>query len=92
LADGGVAVANIFSYDKARGAMLARLRRAFGNRTCWFDGAAGNNHIFFAPKGGGRRAQRLCALVGDGRGLGARWLNWLFTRLLVAWLAHRVTR
>ncbi|GAB3471893.1 hypothetical protein GCM10027321_44310 [Massilia terrae] len=91
LADGGVAVANIFSYDKARGAMLARLRHAFGNRVCWLNGVAGNNHIFFALKGGTRRADRLCARFGDGRGLGARWLNWLFARLLVAWLAHRVT-
>lgn len=91
LAAGGVAVANIFSYDKARSAMLARLRHAFDGRVCWLDGAAGNNHIFFALKGGGARAERLCRLFGDGRGLGARWLNWLFARLLVAWLARRVT-
>jgi spermidine synthase len=91
LADGGVAVANIFSYDKARSAMLARLRHAFDQRVCWLDGSAGNNHIFFALKGANPRGDRLCAMFGDGRGLGARWLNWLFTRLLVAWLAHRVT-
>jgi spermidine synthase len=90
MADGGVAVANIFSYDPARNAMLARLRRAFDSQLCWFDGVAGNNQIFFAVKGGAPRARRLCALVGHGRGLGARWLNWLFARLLVAWLARRV--
>jgi spermidine synthase len=90
LREGGVAVANIFSYDPARAAMLARLRRAFDGTVCWFDGVAGNNHIFFAAKAGPRaRAARLCRLVGPGRGLGARWLNWLCMRLLVAWLARR---
>jgi spermidine synthase len=90
LADGGVAVANIFSYDPGHGAMLARLRRAFDGQVCWFDGVAGNNHIFFAVKGRATRAARLCALVGHGRGLGARWLNWLFARVLVAWLGRPV--
>ncbi|GAB3399962.1 hypothetical protein GCM10027318_06230 [Massilia agilis] len=93
LRPGGVAVANIFSYDPARGAMLARLRQAFGGKVCWFDGVAGNNHIFFALKGGdgaaSARAARRFAWVGQGRGLGARWLNWLLARLLVVWLAHR---
>jgi spermidine synthase len=66
------------------------LRRAFDGTVCWFDGVAGNNHIFFAAKAGPRaRAARLCRLVGPGRGLGARWLNWLCMRLLVAWLARR---
>jgi spermidine synthase len=90
LADGGVAVANIFSYDPAHNAMVTRLARAFHGQLCWFDGVAGNNHIFFAVKGGASRAARLCAFIGRGRGLGARWLNWLFSRLLVSWLAHRV--
>jgi spermidine synthase len=93
LRPGGVVVANIFSYDPARAAMLERLRRTFGGQVCWFDGMAGNNHIFFALKpghsGAARRAARLCALAGPGRGLGARWLNWLLARLLVAWLARR---
>jgi spermidine synthase len=92
LRPGGVAVANIFSYDPARDAMLARLRQAFGGRVCWFDGMAGNNHIFFALRPGhgpaARRAARWCALAGAGRGLGARWLNWLLARLLVAWLGR----
>jgi spermidine synthase len=90
LADGGVAAANIFSYDPAHRAMVARLGRAFDGQLCWFDGVAGNNHILFAVKGRSGRAARLCARIGHGRGLGARWLNWLFTRLLVAWLARRV--
>lgn len=90
LADGGVMAANIFSYDPAHDLMRARLRLAFDDQVCWFDGVAGNNHIFFAAKGAGTRAARRCAMVGPGRGLGARWLNWLFVRLLVAWLAHRV--
>jgi spermidine synthase len=90
LRGGGVMVANIFNYDPARETMLERLRQAFGGRLCWFDGVAGNNHIFFALKdSGSRRATRLFLLVGQGRGLGARWLNWLFARVLVAWLARR---
>jgi spermidine synthase len=90
LRDGGVLVANIFSYDPARSALLERLRHAFDARLCWFDGVAGNNHIFFALKApAGARAAGLCRLAGDGRGLGARWLNWLLARLLVAWLARR---
>jgi spermidine synthase len=90
LADGGVVVANIFSYDPAYKGMVARLGRAFDSQVCWFNGVAGNNHILFAVKGQAGRAARLCARVGRGRGLGARWLNWLFARLLVAWLARRV--
>jgi spermidine synthase len=93
LRPGGVVAANIFSYDPARAAMLERLRRTFCGQVCWFDGMAGNNYIFFALKPGhgtaSRRAARLCALASTGRGLGARWLNWLLARLLVAWLARR---
>jgi spermidine synthase len=93
LRPGGVLAANIFSYDPARPAMLARLRRVFAGRLCWFDGMAGNNQIVFALKPGpgpaAQRAARRCARAGAGRGLGARWINWLLARLLVAWLARR---
>ena len=90
LAHGGVMAANIFSYDPAHDLMRARLRLAFDEQLCWFDGVAGNNHIFFAVKGADTLAARRCALVGHGRGLGTRWLNWLFARLFVTWLARDV--
>jgi spermidine synthase len=97
LADGGLLAANVFSYDPAHGAILARIGQAFDGRVCWFDGVAGNNHIFFALKAppgalagpGYARRARLFRLVGRGRGLGARWINWLFAHLLVALLARR---
>jgi spermidine synthase len=97
LRDGGVLAANVFSYDPAHDAILGSLDQAFGANLCWFDGAAGNNHIFFALKapapGTGCRAHvrgaRLFRLVGRGPGLKARWLNRLFARMLVACLAWR---
>jgi spermidine synthase len=93
LAGGGVLAANVFSYDPAHDAIVERLDQAFDGRLCWFDGACGNNHIFFALKAPDSprhaRRSRLFRLVGRGRGLGARWLNGLFTRALVAWLARR---
>jgi spermidine synthase len=52
LRPGGVMVTNIFSYDPNYGAMLRRLRQAFQDRICWFNGIAGNNRILFAVKGG----------------------------------------
>jgi spermidine synthase len=98
LRDGGVMAANIFSYDPGYRAMLERLRQAFGGRVCWFHRAAGNNHILFALKAPrqsgpqrGRRvdlAARRFEFVARHRGLGAGWLNRVFTRLLVAWLAR----
>lgn len=97
LKDGGVLVANVFSYDPAHDAIVARLDQAFDRRLCWFGGAAGNNHIFFALKTAAAtcaspsyaRRERLFRLVGRGRGLRARWLNRLLARVLVAWLARR---
>jgi spermidine synthase len=96
LADGGVLAANVFSYDPAHDAILGCLEQAFDGRLCWFDGAAGNNHIFFAlkapPASCHTRRARLFGLVGRGRGLGASWLNRLFAGVLVAWLARRNAR
>lgn len=51
LRPGGVLAANIFSYDPHYGAMLRRLRQAFGGRICSFRGIAGNNRIWFAVQG-----------------------------------------
>jgi spermidine synthase len=96
LRDGGVLVANIFSYDPNYLPMLARLRRVFRNRVCRFDRIAGNNHILFAVKAaplaragsGETRAARVQRLVARRNGLGAGLLNRLLARLLVAWLAR----
>ena len=99
LRDGGVLVANIFSYDPFYRAMLERLRQAFNGRVCWFERAAGNNRVLFAvkapldadadpPLAPGRpvRVQQWMARRG-GVGLGV--LNRLLVRALVAWLALR---
>lgn len=97
LRTGGVLAANVFSYDPEHDTIVKRLDQAFGHHLCWFDGMAGNNHIFFALKAPapgraaahGARRKRLFGLVGRGRGLRAGWLNRLCARVLVAWLARR---
>jgi spermidine synthase len=93
LADGGVFVQNIFSYDPAYGAMLARLRLMFDDRVCWFDQVAGNNRVLFAAKapaalqGAARpRAVRMQGWIARRDGLGAGWLNRLLANGLVRWL------
>jgi spermidine synthase len=91
LRDGGVLVANIFSYDPDYKALLARLYAAFHGRVAWFDGIAGNNHLLFAVKAASPRARalRVLQLVARRQGLGAGLLNRLLARLVVAWLARR---
>lgn len=93
LVDGGVFVQNIFSYDPAYGAMLARLRLMFDDRVCRFDKVAGNNRILFAarcpaslPPGPLPRALRMQRRIARRDGLGAGWLNRLLVRVLVRWL------
>lgn len=93
LAEGGVLVQNLFSYDKAYGLMLARLRLIFDERVCRFAGVAGNNRILFAVKARANlaeaalpRAARLQRRFARRDGLGAGWLNRLLVRLLIAWL------
>jgi spermidine synthase len=91
LRDGGVLVANVFSYERQYQALVARLAAAFDDRLGWFDGIAGNNHLLFAVKaarGTRPRALRVLELVGR-RGLHAGMLNRLLARLVVAWLARR---
>ena len=86
LRPGGVLVANLFNYDPAWQAMLARLDRAFHGQLCWFDGIAGNNHVVFALHGGAvALQQRLRRRHGHGLGL----VNRTLARLVVAWLAYR---
>lgn len=94
LRDGGVLVANIFSYDIAFPAMLERLRRIFDGRLCWFERVAGNNRILFAVKAPLApaplpRALRVQRWVARRRGLGHGWLNRLLVAGLVRWLETR---
>ncbi|MCE3605176.1 fused MFS/spermidine synthase [Massilia sp. P8910] len=96
LRDGGVLVANIFSYDPRYAGMLARLRLMFNDRVCWFERNAGNNRILFAVKAPARldstrplpRALRLQRWVARRQGLGSGVLNRLLARAVVAWLQH----
>ena len=103
LTEGGVLVANIFSYDPALPRMLARLDLLFDARLCWFDGVAGNNRIVFAVKAAAgqadalrppqaRRAVRLQRLVARRAGAGSGWLNRLLVRAILAWLRRRSER
>ena len=93
LRDGGVMVANMFSYDPHYRAMFERLRLMFDDRVCRFDKVAGNNHILFAVRaplsGPAPHALRVQRLVARRDGLGAGWLNRLLARGLVALLARR---
>ena len=102
LADGGVLVANIFSYDPALPRMLARLDLMFDARLCWFDGVAGNNRIVYAVKAApgtsgsfsarARHALRVQRLVARRGRAGPGWLNRLLVRALLAWLVRRSER
>ena len=97
LADGGVLVANIFSYDPHYRGMLARLALMFDNRVCRFAGAAGNNHILFAVKAalGPRRAARAVRLqrwVARANGLGKGGFNRMLAHAVVLWLVQRKAR
>jgi len=95
LGDGGVLVANVFTYDPRYPVVLDALDTVFARRTCWFDKVAGNNRIVFAihaADGAGGDAlpgvRRLRSL-GRRHGLGLGLLNRLWTRLLVMQLAWR---
>ena len=92
LRDGGVMVANIFSYDPHYRAMVERLRLMFDDRVCRFDKVAGNNRILFAVKaplgGPPPRALTIQRMVARRNGLGLGWLNRLLARAVVRFLAH----
>jgi spermidine synthase len=92
LRDGGVLVANIFSYDPHYAAMLARLSLMFDARLCRFDGVAGNNRIVFAVKAApGKlarppRALRVQRWVARRNGSGSSLLNRLLVAAVLRWL------
>ena len=97
LADGGVLVANIFSYDPHYPRMRARLSLMFDARVCCLARAAGNNRILFAVKAGigahaprALRVQRWVARA-DARGLrfGLGLFHAMLAQAVVLWLAHR---
>ncbi|TFW27804.1 transferase spermidine synthase [Massilia arenosa] len=95
LAEGGVLVLNIFSYDPAYRHVLARLTLMFADRVCWFDKVSGNNRILFAVKASPGQpltpAARTQARVARRAGLGAGFLNrWLVRTLL--WTLRRAAR
>lgn len=97
LRPGGVAVANIFTYDPDYVTAKQRLECAFGGALCWLSGIAGNNGILFAqrPAMTGAPAGRALRFLRDSlrnRGLGAPFLNRLLARLVLAWLACRPRR
>jgi len=91
LREGGVLVANVFTYDPRYRNVLAALDAVFDGRTCWFDKVAGNNRIVFGVRAAhpGLPAARMQARIVRRHGLGLGLLNRLGTRLLVAWLAWR---
>jgi len=95
LQDGGVLVANVFTYDPRYRIVMEALDRVFGGRICWFDKAAGNNRIVFALHADeAADAGRLTALhrqqwLARRRGLGLGWLNRMGVRLVLAWIAWR---
>ena len=90
LLDGGVLVANIFSYDPQYAAMMGRLALVFGDRIARLAGVAGNNRIVFAvraslaldaPAHG--RAVRVQRWMARRNGLGTNLLNRLMVRLVL---------
>jgi spermidine synthase len=91
LLDGGVLVANVFTYDPRYRAVLDALDRTFDGRTCWFDKVAGNNRIVFGVRAGDDcfPAARLARRLARRRGLGLGLLNRLCVRLVLAWIGWR---
>jgi spermidine synthase len=97
LRDGGVLVANIFSYDPQYGAMMGRLALVFGDAIVRLAGVAGNNRIVFAVRaplaadaaaapGQALAVQRWLARR---NGLGVNLANRLLVRLVLACLGAR---
>ncbi|MFL6707185.1 MAG: transferase spermidine synthase [Massilia sp.] len=97
LADGGVLVANIFSYDTRYRAMMGRLELIFGGRLARLAGVAGNNRIVFAVRsslagGDPTRPGRALAVqryLGRRNGLGANLLNRLLVHAVLWWMRVR---
>ncbi|MDB5959497.1 MAG: transferase spermidine synthase [Massilia sp.] len=106
LADDGVLVANVFSYDPQYRAMLGRLGLVFGARVARVAGVAGNNRIVFAVRASLARQQEgaappglaaarlgaLARLAGGRRWWGRSLCNRMLVRLVLLWLIGRSAR
>jgi spermidine synthase len=86
-----VLVANVFSYDRRHGAVLAALDGAFDGRSCRLDKVAGNNHILFATAGDHGRAARLRRRLARRRSLVPGLRLGLLNRLCVRLILIRMT-
>jgi len=96
LADGGVLVANVFSYDPQYRAMMGRLELVFGGCLTRLAGVAGNNRIVFAVRaplsddaGPPGRALGVQRWLARRNGLGMNLLNRLLVAMVLGWLARR---
>jgi spermidine synthase len=89
LRQGGVLVANVFTYDPRYRDVMHALGDAFAGLTCWFDGAAGNNRIVYALHAPDTRARRRMTALARRRGLGLGLLNRVAIRIILAWIASR---
>jgi len=89
----GVLVMNIFSYDPALPAVLARLHLMYGAHVSWLEGVAGNNRILFAlkapfdrPAGPLPRALKIQTWMAKQHGFRfALWNRWL-----IGWIVWRL--
>jgi spermidine synthase len=91
LRDGGVLVANVFTYDPRYRGVLEDLARVFDGCTCWLGKAAGNNRIVYALKSPdpAGRAARLQHLLARRPGLGLGLFDRLAVRTVLAWIMAR---
>lgn len=99
LVDGGVLVANIFSYDPQYAAMVGRLQLVFGGKVARLAGVAGNNRILFAVRtslahpapapAAAARALAVQRVLARRNGLGLNVLNRLLVGLVLLWLRWR---
>jgi spermidine synthase len=102
LVDGGVLVANVFSYDPLYPAIRERLRLMFDDRLCNLNGVAGNNRILFAVKAPARpgktghaapatvlHALRMQQRMARLAPWGGGWPSRVLVRLLITWLKSR---
>ena len=98
LIDGGVLVANVFSYDPQYGPMMGRLALVFGERVARLAGVAGNNRIVFAVRASlaadttpavDTRATKMQRWMARRHGVGIALLNRLLVSMVLLGLTLR---